>query len=201
MKTGTSKNTARMTFENVTPSILHMQEWAMSWCFMSVPVPWTGGFWDQVPAPILRTWGRSAILHSQLAAPTHTVEAGKATTSSYSISCSQLRGPKAGEKGRTRWRWPDILRLWRWKWSGQNGGTPCPIPDSQHTSSLLWLDGRKHLPRLNQVRLVQNYTIKKLALDEISRSTGLSWAITIQRTITILTLSLHIWSAEPKTKP
>lgn len=60
-------------------------------------------------------------------------------------------------------------------WAEQ--GHPCPIPDSQHTSSLLWLDGRKHLPRLKQVRLVQNYTIKKLAPDEFPDPQDFVWPL------------------------
>lgn len=205
MKTGISKSTSRTTFENATPSTLHTQERLMSWCFVSQCLcHGQEGFGTRSQHSSWEHGGKSATLHPQLAASTHTAELGRATTISTISTISVWVVPSSegqGGKGRMRWRWPDILRLQRWRCAGQNGGTPCPIPGSQHTGSLLWLHGRKHLPRLKQVRLVQNRTVKKLALDEISRYTGLWQAITIQRTITILTSSLHIWSAKPKTKP
>lgn len=173
----------------------------MSWCFMSLPVPWTGGLWDQVPAPILRTWDKSATPHSQLAAPTHTAEAGRATRSSCSMSWSQLRGPKAGDKGRMRWRWPDMPRLWRWKWPGQNRDRTLShpwFPAHELTAVTRWQETSAQA-KASQTSPKLHY--KEVGPRWISRSTGLCLAITIQRTITILTSSLYIWSAEPKPKP
>lgn len=150
---------------------------------------WTGGFWDQhkdmgaAQPHCIPSWQHP-----------HTAEVGRATTSSLQHELFPVE--RTGRKGRVRWRWPD--RLQRWRCAEQNRSTHYPIPDSQHTGSLLWLDGRKHLARIKQVRLVQNNTIKKLALDEISRYTGLCQAITMQRTITILTSSLHFWSQSQK---
>lgn len=151
MKTGISKSTASTTLENVTPGVLHVQEWPRFQCFISVSVSWTEGFWYQVPASIPRVWAQSCTCYFWLAASIHTTEAHRATTSNDSLSprYSPLRRPKAGGQCRRRWRQPDILRLWRC--AGQRRNISCSIPNSQHTGSLPWPDSRKHLPRFKWV--------------------------------------------------
>lgn len=171
----------------------------MSWCFMSVPVSWDRRVLG--PGPSIHPKDMGQISHA--ASPAGSIHTQSWSWQGHSKQLQHellpVKRAKGWGKGQDEWRWPD--RLQRWRCAEQNRDTSCPIPDSQHKGSLLWLDCRKHLPRLKQVRLVQNYTIKKLALDEISRYAGLRQAITNQRTIKILTSSLHIWNAKPKTKP